>query len=560
MSINVIHDLETIWTGDSAVTFSPDTMAVVSGFQRTGTGNFALQVSNELIETWATVTSFSLLGRAMYMWMISYGQLATYINGGIGIVLGDGTNTIAFYTGGKDRFPFLSGGWQCHVIDPAKIPPYYNVIAGSVGSLNFGAITQVGVRYYTLAKSLGGAVNCFTDTCRVGTGLTLQGGTSAAPATFFSAALEDEGTGVDQGYGIIRQIQPGIYGVQGRLDIGDTGSNNSWFEDEDSLVVWEDWGQSDSLYSTTIHGGTGTNVVQFGQKIGSGDTALGSNGCTFQSSGPQVRFSWTGSDIYLTGSSYLNIYGTKFFKLRSNEYIQFNRSGSDFIGNIVDQCSQVVIGQTFARNCTFSGVESHLTSSAVSATSASLLWSGSVNIKYSAFNNNTVIGTNPPNVNAGIEIPSEFGPVGVTFDNLSFSGNDFDVLSQYTGSLTLSATDSNVSSYTSSVSGTVDIINNVFITVNVEDTSGIAIESASVWIATDDVAQTVLMNEYTTNLGIAVENYNYLSDQDIVVRVRKSSPGDTRYNNISTVGLIDEDGFTTTIVMSVDTNVSGSGG
>jgi hypothetical protein len=560
MSIIIQTDLALIFNNDADPGYSPEAGTTYTGFQREGAGCQGFQVSNELIETWATTPAtldMSLgSGKAIFGWIVSYGQLDTYALGGLGIILGDGTNQVAFYTGGKDRIPFQAAGWQCHVLDSGKMPGLYNEINGTLAALNLSAITQVGYRFKTLAKSLGGADNCFTDIIRYGTGLTLSGGTSASPATFASAALEDLSTDAGKAFGIIREIQPGIYGAQGRIDLGDPGTGSSWFQDQDSLLVWEDWGQGDILYSSTIFGNAdGTNVVQLGQKIGTGDTALGSNGCTFQSSGPQVRISWTGSDSYLTGSNFIDIYGTKFFKLKSDEYLQFNDSGSDFIGNLIDQCSQVIIGGTYARNCTFSGVVSATTSSYASA---SLLWTGSVDIKYCAFNNNAIIGTNPPNVNAGIQIPNEDNLIEVTFDNLTFSGNDYDVLSQYTGTLTINATDSNVSSYTASADSPADvsIINNVFLTVNVQDEDAISIESASVWIATNDTAETVLMNEYTDGSGQAIENYNYLGDQDIQVRVRKSSPGDTRYNNFKTVGLIDDAGFTLSVILIEDGNVT----
>jgi hypothetical protein len=474
----------------------------------------------------------------------------------VGIILGDGTNRIAFYTGGKDRIPFQAGGWQCHVVDYNNPPPLINTIAGSLAALNWSAITQFGYRFKTLAKSLGGAENCFVDVARYGTGITLAGGTAASPATFFSASQADLSTATGRAWGIIRELQPGIYGAQGRIDFGDPGTGSSYFQGQDDLLVWEDWFQSDYLYSSTCFGNSGgTNVIEFGQPIGTGDGTLGANGCTFQSSGPKVWINWTGS-ANLTGTSYVNVYGSKFFKIYSDfgsgsKDISFNRSGSDFIGNVVDQCTQVNFGDTKIRNCSFSGTN---------ATSGSIVWSGSFDLAYCAFNNNTIIGTNPPNVNAGIYVPNYTGLTEVTFDNLSFSGNDYDILSAYTGTLTVQSTDSNPSSYTASYDptpGDVNIINNVFLTINVEDVNGIAISSASVWIATDEPesTRTVLMNEYTTPAGVAIENYNYLTDQDVIIRVRKSSPGDTRYNNVSTVGLIDDGGLTTTIVMSVDGNI-----
>jgi len=63
------------------------------------------------------------------------------------------------------------------------------------------------------------------------------------------------------------------------------------------------------------------------------------------------------------------------------------------------------------------------------------------------------------------------------------------------------------------------------------------------------------MNEDTTALGIAAEDYNYLADTDIYYRVRKSSAGSTRYIPFNGTGEITNNGFSTTVILYEDINI-----
>jgi hypothetical protein len=95
----------------------------------------------------------------------------------------------------------------------------------------------------------------------------------------------------------------------------------------------------------------------------------------------------------------------------------------------------------------------------------------------------------------------------------------------------------------------------VDITIEVEDINGNPITGASVAVYTVSDG-TELMNEYTNAQGIAQETYNYLGDTDIEIRIRKSTPGSTRYFPIRTTGQITSTGFTLTAVMAEDTIAS----
>lgn len=67
-----------------------------------------------------------------------------------------------------------------------------------------------------------------------------------------------------------------------------------------------------------------------------------------------------------------------------------------------------------------------------------------------------------------------------------------------------------------------------------------------------DSDDTELINEVTNASGIATESFNFVSDTDIYVRVRKSSTGTTRYFPVATTGKITSAGFSLTVVLKED--------
>jgi len=110
---------------------------------------------------------------------------------------------------------------------------------------------------------------------------------------------------------------------------------------------------------------------------------------------------------------------------------------------------------------------------------------------------------------------------------------------------------SNPSTYDNSGGGTTTIVNSVYLTVYVKDEDNNPVQDAAVYIekASDG---TELMNQLSDSNGKAQTTYNYTGDTDIIVRVRKSSPGATRYFPLKTTGTITSNGFTVTTVLIKD--------
>ncbi|WKZ25585.1 MAG: hypothetical protein QY322_04370 [bacterium] len=150
---------------------------------------------------------------------------------------------------------------------------------------------------------------------------------------------------------------------------------------------------------------------------------------------------------------------------------------------------------------------------------------------------------------------------------ISFVGNSFTGFASSNGSTGNEAIYVNIASgiVTLNISGggstpsirtagaTVNINNTVDITITVVDKNNNPIENAqtAVFKSIDD---TQLMNEDTNASGIATEDFNYVSNTSIYIRVRKASSGGPKYIPTSSTGTITNEGFSTTIILTEDPN------
>jgi len=500
MAVSVTKNLTDLWNSESTTGWTGISTTLYSGFNREGSNCEGFSVSNTTSHGYRSFTAIDFTAAAsgcIYIWMVSYGQIDTFANGGIRIVVGDGTNRAAYYVGGSDYLPFGVNGWYCFMLDPNNLPTNFATLAGTESSIDWTSITDIGIGFKTLSKALGGADNCFVDMARYGTGITIGGGGSGTEGTFLEVANDDASTASGKAYGIIREIQPGVYGIQGQVEFGDSGTGNSYFLDKDAIVIFEDNGAGDSFYKfSLVANSTGTNSFVLGVKQGTGDTALGANGVTIQSSGPGVTF-----DLDATNFNTVNMYGGKLYNINDSINLSTN-TAHEFIGVTVDQSTQVVANQCVIRNCTFSG---H------SGTDAALLWNSTINIKYCAFNGNSDATNNP----AGIEHTAT--GVTVSYVGLTFSGNDNDVyISATSGTLTINASEgSNVSDTNYRAEGTATLtVNN---TVNVTLSPLVNNTEVRIYDHTTSNPQTELDGIENTSTGSFSFSLNAGTAVDIVI-------------------------------------------
>ena len=498
--------------------------AATTEFYKEGAG--ALEYTFRIINssTYTIGTATDLRNTNIRLWFLSINSPYMYdrddgVNrAGFSFVLSDGTNTGWYYMLGNDNY---AGGWV-QLVRSTTIP--FDENDGTDPDLS--AITTVGIEF-NFTSNPKNVVNTWWDLLAYGNGYTITSGSDADPVTWSDIAAADED--LSNGWGVVQYIG-GAYQVNGELVFGTGSDYDIFFKDTDEIVLFQDEQVGTSDYTLTIDGGaTTTSSFQMGDKVG----GRGISGCTLRS------VNYVSSSFIISASEGVDvfkIYGSTFTNA-SSSYLLESGSNREILDTTWSNCGTIYPYSAGMRYCNI--INARL--------------SASMYIDSDVFN---VIDTSFINPSFAAIAINETG--SYPFNALIFAGTDgvdkWDVNNLYSGSIEILATDSNVSYVTNSNAGSYNIINTVYLTVNVEDEATNPIESASVWIATDEPAslRTVLMNEYTDITGVAIQPYNYLGLQDIIVRVRKSSPGDTRYNNVETVGQIDDGGFTVTVVMSED--------
>jgi hypothetical protein len=252
---NILDECDSIsgWTAtDGPVLFTADPAPIES------TGYLAMQASNAIEDAFTAITSDDYSqGGSLTVWSSDRAALDTLANVGFGIQLGDGTDRVAFAVGSDTVTAFRHDTgpvkWACFILDPANLPTDTALLAGTEANLTLTAITQVGVYFSTVVKSVGGADNVFWDIIRwadPGDDVVMQGGTTAGAAgNGAEAAAVDRSIGNQQAYGVIRELGVGLYGIQGNLTVGNSASaSNQFWEETNVTYSWEARNLSDRNY------------------------------------------------------------------------------------------------------------------------------------------------------------------------------------------------------------------------------------------------------------------------------------------------------------------------
>jgi len=364
-------------------------------------------------------------GTLVYVWVNHRAALDTTVNGGLQVMLGDGTNRIGFHVAGSDSVGFTHEngpvGWQCLVIDTANLPTNRTVNAGSFANLNLSAITQIGAAFKTLAKSVGGVNNCFIDAIRYGNGgLRITGGSSGDPGIWDEIAAADRVITNQRGHGICRRLGAGVYGLQGPITFGsDAGTAGVYFDDSNVTILAESRGLAANRIGITVEGNT------------TGSTTFKMSGSSIVSPVGVGGF-FTASDVH---NNTVELVNNSFVGLTNGIALCAN-SAHKFEGNTVRRCGQVNPATTVVRDCTF---REH-------TGAGSVLWGSSIDMQRCDFVANTY----------GIQHTSTTGSP-FSYTDLVFSGSTTaDINNTSGGAITINAAGtSNPTSFT----GTTTIVN-----------------------------------------------------------------------------------------------------
>lgn len=526
-SFNLINTCEaaTDWVGESpsdvADFFQEGTQCV--GFTVRGNGNndITLTVTEDL----SGVTHL----RCWYLTTVVT-EMDIEANGGVQFFVSDGSNTGYWYVSGRDTYP---GGWYPLVVNLA------NAVDAGVKPTNMNAITSMGLRFVH-AGNAKNAQNTWVDHVYACNGLIAYGDIGGSPFDLDDILGEDEN--VNNGWGMIRKIG-GVFFLNGSIQFGDSvGTNACDFQDTNQTVVFEDRPVSSSLYNwTIIDNGTGLTEFICGEKSG----VTGISGVTIRlaSTTQGAVYELIATDSDLTDFA---LYGCT-FNGASKISLPLDSANIEVLNCNFQLCGEIIPQTCVVTNCFI-----------ISATDRGLrLNTTSHNVTDCTF---IVCGH-------CLHIPlSE----NITIDGFLFIGSDgatlWDVDHSVTGHLTINAIDSNISNafidHTSLTgappwhTGSSSVNNSVNVNVTVLDESAAAIENAAVGVfQVGD--ETQVMNELTTAGGLATEVFNYTGHPtDILIRVRKSSTGSTRYFSLLTTAKISSAGLDLTATLIADGIVS----
>jgi hypothetical protein len=513
-------------------------------------GHIASTASNATTFVFFTGTSRGTGPHLIYVWALTTGVLDTRANGGLMLMIGDGTNRVGYHVGGSDVAPFRSDsgeagtrtGYMCFVTDTDQLaswPHGATVLAGSRATLegNLDAITQVGAGFKTLVKAVGGAVNIWVDIIRTGvantistSGLTLSGGTSGDVATFRQIAIEDRSSATVKAHGVIRELGEGLFGVQGTLRFGDQASGSSWFEDKNVTVVFEKRDLASTRYRVVItDNGTGTTTFKLGTKVGTGINTTGTDG------GSIIAASGVGWDFdAATDADVTDVFVYGYAFVGASGGVKF-LAGQEFAGGVISGSGQVAVnGALFVNNS--------VTGSTVAADASALLWDVNTDPDTLLHGTSVAKGTNAHHA-------IEFGttsPLEMTLRNMTFSGfnasngeNDSTFhVKRTTGTVTINlvGTSGNVS-YKSDGADVVLVQNPVTLTVTVRDglTSSV-VQGAYVLALADDGSgfdggATVTITSTGGTATVAHTSHGYATGNKVRIRGAEQP----EYNGIQTI-------------------------
>ena len=494
-------DAITDWTATGGVV---DTVAFVQG-----TGSiYTYSAATTTVRTWAFASaSTNVTGKVIYFWF-ALGKVAwlnTKAAGGLTLrIESSATDYIQWNIAGSDTLPH--NGFICHCVHVDVTPD------ASGGTVNKGAINKFTI---TANGSFPGKAYLWVDAVRHGTYLQITGGTDASPAVF-EDFITAESTVTNQ-WGIMSKVE-GIYFSQGKIYTGSTVSGEyTYFKDTSKVLAFKDAKVTADFFEILVHGNSGTHTkVYFGTKSGE----AGISGCTFRSAGvPKFQFSST--NTYITN---LGVYGCSFFDASTISLPAYSVN-KEVVSSNIEAGADILADTCIVKSCNFISADYR----AVRMATAS-----------SITNCNFI--SNP----RAVHIPNSGTYL---FDALMFTGSTYDI--DNTSGSTIDVLCVNGSNPSSTIGGYVNLINTVYLTIDVEDQAGGSITGASAYIE-NAATKAQLMSGTTDSTGRAQTTYNYTGTVDINARIRKSPTGVTRYFPMETTGMITSDGFATTAVLIKD--------
>jgi hypothetical protein len=460
---------------------------------------------------------------------------------GLLTAVGSGLGTIDFYAAsGSDFTPNPLGGWYCYAVDPASHTA--DTTAGAGGGGGDGQVLGMAVTASRQARGQSFAV----DAIRTGRGSSIvTGGTTPDAAATFQDIADTLDTGANR-YGIFQNV-PGGFSWQGRLALGN-GTNEVRFVDSNqNITILNTPKVSTGYHQIEIQNGTSvasivdwTNISFINSGVGDAIAATNSRGNFVATDNATITFD---------GCTFTDM-GTFVFNDGTNS--------NDITSTTFRRCQAVTqSGATFT-DCTFDNTVSTATESLISTTTTIssitdcefIRDSGTVNAVFIdsitatgtlSWNGNTLTGYGTQSVGTGISSTAG-GALRLRFT----SGTP-----TITVSVVNNATVPTVEIVNAGGTGTVNIEQNVGVNISVKDASGTAINGAQVAVFNETTGATIT-NQLTNSSGNFSSPVSTAANTPIVLRIRKSTTGSTRYIPVETTADTGTSGASVSVTLIED--------
>lgn len=229
-----LNDADTVtsWVSDGA---SP-AVNTLTGQRYEGTGSIDGQHTNSDEATYTTAIGGTRdLSDATVYALLKDNLVDTFANGGVQMMLTDGTDRIGYDVGGNDAVGLpLEPFFNAYKLDVSVIvatPGSFATYSGSEANLAHASITGVGFGTLHLAKAQGNVPNIFIDRMTFiandSYALRINGGTVGTPETM----ADVQGDDATNGWGMVNNPQGSQYGFFAPTEWGEPVANaDSYFE------------------------------------------------------------------------------------------------------------------------------------------------------------------------------------------------------------------------------------------------------------------------------------------------------------------------------------------
>ena len=272
----------------------------------------------------------------------------------------------------------------------------------------------------------------------------------------------------------------------GALTFGST-SAPSHFEDNGKTIVFTDKPVGSTFLKLNVVGSSGnTNVFKLGSELGSGESIVGINGCSFISPNVNVSIDFIGTNI-----NTLDIFGSTFKGFGNTSFILSNNVAHKFISNTITNCGKITANSVIIRNLLLSNSSNSV---------GGILWSNTINIK-----NSTFLG-NASSIEHNDATNSPF-----TYDNMQFSANTNDI--NNTSGVAIVINSVNGSNPVTSTGSAVTINNPITF-----ELTGLIPDTEVRIFRDSDMFELAGIENSTT---IFQYNYNYIGDINVYIVIHK---------------------------------------